>query len=184
MLVAAAVGGADVQRQRQAVGEALKEHGYKLRLDKTKAHCPRAACDDALAAELREELDGFAELAQRSLPLLGKAADGEHFTILTARGPLAGPTEKRMAGARELAQRLHALLDADLAGRKLGPAWKLTSQVLNKALSYDVCVSSPDRLRPHTDELDDIVAGIARRCVDPGRVDADAEWQRALELLR
>ena len=104
--------------------------------------------------------------------------------MVSARGPLAGPTAKRMQAARQLAAGLHRLLDADLPGRKLGPAWKLISQVLNKALSYDVCVSPPGRLRPHTDELDALVSGLARRCADPGRTDSEHEWQRALASLR
>ena len=107
----------------QAVRTALAKHGYRLRLDKTKAHCPRAREDDSLAEVLRSELAGYAEFVQQGLPLLGKVADGELSTGITASGPLLGPAEKRMEAACELASQLHALADAELEGRKLGPFW-------------------------------------------------------------
>ena len=168
----------------EAVQEGLAEHGYRLRLDKTKAHCPAAQANQQLADALREELNGYAEFLQNGLPLLGKVADGEHLTIVTAEGPLQGPTIKRMEAARELAKGIHAMIDAEFDGKRAGPAWKLTSLVLNKALSYDVCVSPPGRIRPHTDELDGLVADIARRLTDPARVDSSDEWQSSLAQLR
>lgn len=168
----------------EATRAALALHGYKLRLDKTKAHCPAARVQPELASALSRELEGFAEFHVDGLPLLGRVADGEHSTIVSASGPLPGPVEARMAAARQLAASLHRVLDADVPGRKRGPVWKLTSLVLNKALSYDVCVSPPGRLRPHADELDALVAGLARRCADPGQVDAEQDWERALTQLR
>ena len=83
----------------EAVKEGLAAHGYRLRLDKTKARCPEAQLHAGLAAELRAELDGYAEYLEDCLPLLGKVADGEHLTIATAKRPLQGPTAKRMQAA-------------------------------------------------------------------------------------
>ena len=168
----------------QAIQRGLAAHGYRLRLDKTKAHCPAAQTRADLAAELTDELAGSAEFSCDGLPLLGKLADGEHYTILTASGPLSGPTATRMATARILSRSLHSLLDTNLPTKALGPTWKLTSLVLNKALSYDICVSTPDRLRPHTDELDDLVAALARRLTDPGLADAPSVWNSCLAQLR
>ena len=167
-----------------AVREGLAEHGYRLRLDKTKAYCPAAQTDAALAAELTADLLGFAEYCPEGLPLLGKVADGEHYTIMTERGPLQGPTTARMEAARALAKGIGALLDAGLDGNTMGPAWKLTSLVLNRALSYDICVSPPDRLRSHTNELDDLVSTLARGMLDPAGVDTQDEWQLSLAQTR
>ena len=172
------------RRVLEAIRTGLAAHGYRLRTDKTKAHCPAAQGDAALATELAAELHGHAEFMLDGLPLLGKVADGEHLTVVTAHGPLTGPTAARMESARTLAQGIHAMLDAGIEGKAAGPAWKLTSLVLNKALSYDVCVSPPDRLRPHTDELDDLVAMLARRLVDPALTDRHDAWPACLAQLR
>ena len=79
---------------------------------------------------------------------------------------MQGALQKRMGGARRFAQRLHALLDADMDGKKLGPAWKLITLVLNRTLSYDLCVSPPGDVSPHEVELDGMVGALARRYAD------------------
>ena len=172
------------KRALQAISEAMAEHGYKLRLDKTNAHCPAAKDDDELAQQLERELQGFATFCKDGLPLLGKQTDGEDDTIVSAAGTATGPTAKRMASAKQLAQRIEQLLDAEISGRKIGPAWKLITQVLNKALSYDICVSSPGSVEPYAVELDALVENLVRRCFDPGDSLPPAIWQATISRLR
>ena len=74
-----------------AIQAALAEHGYKLRCDKNKVHCPAAAGNPQLAADLAAEVADFAQYCGEGLPLLGKAAAGEDYTVISAAGPLAVP---------------------------------------------------------------------------------------------
>ena len=167
-----------------AIHAGLAEHGYKLRLDKTRVHCPAAACDAELAVELKAELEGYATYEHAGLPLLGKATAGSQDTIIAAGGPMRGPLQKRMDAARQFAQRLHALLDADIDGKKLGPAWKLITLVLNRTLSYDLCVSPPGDISPHAVELDGMVDALARRCADRSGSCSSEMWKQALDRAR
>ena len=167
-----------------AIQAGLAEHGYKLRLDKTRAHCPAATCNAELASELRAELEGYATYEHAGLSLLGKATDGTQDTVITSSGPMRGPLQKRMDAARRFAQRLHALLDADMDGKKLGPAWKLITLVLNRTLSYDLCVSPPGDVLPHAVELDGMVAALARKCADRNGSCANEIWTQALDRAR
>ena len=89
-----------------------------------------------------------------------------------------------MQTARLLARRLHGLLRAEVPGRRTGPVWKLNALTLNRALSYDISVSPPGSIESHAVELDALVAGVARECVDPTGADRDDEWEAALRLLR
>ena len=49
------------------------------------------------------------------------------------------------------------MCEADLECRRLAPAWKLVTTVLNNALSFDCCVVPPEALASYAQELDEIV---------------------------
>ena len=49
------------------------------------------------------------------------------------------------------------MCEADLECRRLAPAWKLLTTVLNNALSFDCGVVPPDALASYAQELDEIV---------------------------
>ena len=89
-----------------------------------------------------------------------------------------------MQAARDLARMLLVLAKADLPARRRGPVLKLALLTLNRALSYDICVSPPDSLEPHAVELDALVASVVRECVDPTRADDDPTWAASLAILR
>ena len=49
------------------------------------------------------------------------------------------------------------MCEADLVCRRLAPAWKLVTIVLNHALSFDCCVVPPEALASYAEELYEIV---------------------------
>ena len=49
------------------------------------------------------------------------------------------------------------MCEADLERRRLAPAWKLVTIVLNSVLSFDCCVVPPEALASYAQELDEIV---------------------------
>eukprot|EP00969_Alexandrium_andersonii_P326561 14429389-Alexandrium_andersonii.AAC.1 len=64
-----------------------------------------------------------------------------------------------------------------------GPVLKVLALVLNRALSFDLCVCPPGAIAPYAEELDGRVAGIlARLAVASG--DAAPDVERAVRLMR
>ena len=107
--------------------ETLERHILELRKDKCTAYCPtpeRVEC-------IREEMTQFLKWTPEGLMILATASDGEYWTEITTEARKSHePTDKR----------LRQMCEADLECRRLAPAWKLVTIVLNNALSFDCCV--------------------------------------------
>ena len=95
--------------------------------------------------------------------IMGTARDGEY------------PTEKPMSGrsqnARNLADRIRRMCEADLECRRLAPAWKLVTIVLNNALSFDCCVVPPEALASYAQKLYEIVDALLAMFVGQDRLE-------------
>ena len=63
------------------------------------------------------------------------------------------------------------MCEADLKCRRLAPAWKLVTSVLNNAMSCDCCVVPPEALVSRTQELDDIVDALMPMFVGQDRLE-------------
>ena len=63
----------------------------------------------------------------------------------------------RLRNARILADKIKQMCEADLACRRLAPAWKLVTIVLNNALSFDSCVVPPEAIASYAQEIDELV---------------------------
>ena len=61
--------------------------------------------------------------------------------------------------------------EADLECRRLAPAWKLVTIVLNNALSFDCCVVPPEALASYAQELDEIVDALLPMFVGQDRLE-------------
>ena len=93
--------------------------------------------------------------------ILGTASDGEYRTEITTEARKSHePTSSRLRNARKLADRIKQMCEADLECRRLAPAWKLVTIVLNSALSFDCCVVPPEALALYAQELDEIVEAL------------------------
>ena len=91
---------------------------------------------------IREEMTQFVKWTPNGLMILGTASDGEYRTeITTAARTNHEPTSGRLQNARILADRIRRMCEAGLECRRLEAAWwKLLTNVLNNALSFDCCV--------------------------------------------
>ena len=167
-----------------AVRKGLAAHGLRLRPDKSKAHCPAAQHDPGLEAQLAAELEGTAVYERGGLVVLGTVADGEYAARVVADGVDMGPVRKRAQQAEQLAAALDAMLDADIAGRARGPAFKIIAMVLNRALGFDLCVCPPGAVAPYAEALDERVAGLFRRLARASTADAGEEVRLALAAAR
>ena len=76
------------------------------------------------------------------------------------------------------------MLDADIAGRAHGPAFKIIAQVLNRALGFDLCVCPPGAVAPYAEALDERVAGLFRRLARVSSADASEGIRLALATAR
>ena len=65
--------------------------------------------------------------------------------------------QERLNRALALLRNIKDLCTAPIEGRRLGPAWKLLSVVVNNALAYDFCVLSPEILLPYAKQLDEAI---------------------------
>ena len=100
----------------------------------------------------------FVKWTPSGLMILGTASDGEYRTEITTTARKSHePTHDRLQKARILADRIRRMCEADLECRRLAPAWKLFTIVLNSALSFDCCVVRPEALAWYAQELDEIV---------------------------
>ena len=95
--------------------------------------------------------------------ILGTASDGEYRTEIAAEAPKnREPTSGGLQNARMLADRIRQMCEADLECRRLAPAWKLVTIVLNNALPYLLTVAL-SRLKPwlhYAQELDEVVEAL------------------------
>ena len=134
--------------------ETLERHGLELRSDKCTAYCPTPGRADGI----REEMTRFVKWTPDGLMILGTASDGEYRTEITAGARRnQEPTRERLQHARILADKIRQMCEADLDCRRLAPAWKLVTIVLNNALSFDCCVVPPEALASYAQELDEIL---------------------------
>ena len=63
------------------------------------------------------------------------------------------------------------MCEADLECRRLAPAWKLVTIVLNNALSFDCCVVPPGALASYAQDLDEIVEALFSLFVGQDRLE-------------
>ena len=134
--------------------EILERHGLELRSDKCTAYCPTPGRADGI----REAMTRFVKWTPDGLMILGTASEGEYRTEITAGARRnQEPTSERLQHARILADKIRQMCEADLDYRRLAPAWKLVTIVLNNALSFDCCVVPPEALASYAQELDEIV---------------------------
>ena len=140
----------------QHLRAALLAHGLELRADKCTAYSPQP--EDAAA--LASRIEAFARYTPEGLSILGTASNGDYKVIAVAGATSCAPAEERLAAARTLATRIRDLCTADIEGRRLAPAWKLVSIVLNNALSFDCSVIPPGALAPHALQLDELVESL------------------------
>ena len=90
--------------------------------------------------------------------ILATASDGEYRTEITTQGKKdREPTRDRFQNARILANKIGQMCEADFDCRRLAPAWKLVTIVLNNALTFDCCVVPPEAMASYAQELDEIV---------------------------
>ena len=73
--------------------------------------------------------------------------------------------------ARHLAARIHALIASGCGGPVLHAAYKLTSGVLNHALSFDICVLPMAIVCPIAEDLDRVVSNLLSVIVGDGWTD-------------
>ena len=131
--------------------ETREKHGLDVRNDKCTALYPTPERTD----NIREEMTQFVKWTPL---ILGTASDGEYRTEnTTAALKNHEPTSGRLQIARILADKIRRMCEADLECRRLAPAWKLDTIVLNNALSFDCCVVPPKALASYAQELDEIV---------------------------
>ena len=71
-----------------------------------------------------------------------------------------------------LADRIKQMCEADLECRRLAPAWKLVTIVLNNALSFDCCVVPLEALASYAPELDEIVEALFPLFVGQDRLES------------
>ena len=123
--------------------EILERHGLELRSDRRTAYCPTPGRVDGV----REEMTRFVKWTPDGLMIMGTASDGDYRTEITAGARRnQEPTSERLQNARILAGKIRQMCEADLDCRRLAPAWKLVTIVLNSALSFDCCVVPPEAL--------------------------------------
>ena len=134
--------------------ESLERHGLELRSDKCTAYGPTPERADGV----REEMTPFVKWTPNGLMILGTASDGEYRRGITT-GPRINhePTSGRLQSARIVAGKIRQMCEADLECRRLAPAWKLVTIVLNNALPFDCCVVPPEALGSYAQEVDEIV---------------------------
>ena len=148
--------------------EILERHGLELRSDKRTAYCPTPERADGV----REEMTRFVKWTPNGLMILGTASDGEYRTeITTGARRNHEPTSGRLQSARILADKIRQMCEADLECRRLAPAWKLVTIVLNNALSFDCCVVPPEALASYAPELDEIVEALLPLFVGQDRLE-------------
>ena len=86
----------------------------------------------------------FLKWTPDGLMVLGTASDGEYWTEITMKARKSHePTDNRLRNARVLADGIRQMCEADMECRRLVPAWKLVTIILNNALSFDCCVVPP-----------------------------------------
>ena len=155
----------------------LRKVGLHLRPDKCKSHIPGASPQDA--AQRAHEFAGVADLVTGGLPVLGTVSRGEYKTVVGNSAEAAQPATERLQAAKELAEAIKEMLEAPIEGPRVAPAWKLTSAVVNNALSYDSCILSPVACRPLAEELDSTVASLVA-AIAKAEMDSDAISQARL----
>ena len=137
--------------------EILERHGLELISDKCSAYCPTPGRADGV----REEVTRFVKWTPDGLVVLGTASDGEYRTeITTGARRNHEPTSGRLHSARILAGKIRQMCKAYLECRRLAPAWKLVTIILNNALTFDCCVVPPEALASYAQELDEIVEAL------------------------
>ena len=100
----------------------------------------------------------FVKWTPSGLMILGTASDGEYRTEIRAGARRSQePTSERLQNARILAGKITQMCEADLDCRRLAPAWKLVTIVLNNALPFDCCAVPPEALASYAQELHKIV---------------------------
>ena len=115
----------------------------ELRSDKCTAFCPQPGRCDGVRGEMKQ----FVKWTPQGLMILGTASGGEYRMEITTQGKKEQePTRGRLQNSRILADKIKQLCEADVACRRLAPAWKLVTIVLNNALSFDCCVVPPEAM--------------------------------------
>ena len=103
----------------------------------------------------------FTAQHQKEPMIRGTASDGEYLTEITTGARINHePTSGRLQSARILAGKIRQMCEADLECRRLAPAWKLVTIVLNNALSFNCCVVPLEALASYAQELDEIVEAL------------------------
>ena len=103
----------------------------------------------------------FLKWTPDGLMILVTARNGEYRTEITTEARKSHePTSSRLRNARMLADRIGQTCEGDLECRRLAPAWRLVTIVLNSALSFDCCVVPPEALASYAQELDEIVVAL------------------------
>ena len=104
--------------------------------------------------------------------ILVTASDGEYRTEITTEARKSHePTDNRLRNARVLADGIRQMCEADLECRRLAPAWKLVTIVLNNALPTDCCVVPPEAMASYAQQLDEIVEALFPLFVGQDRLD-------------
>ena len=153
------------QEAVQILDDALRDIGLERRPDKCRWHVPGPNSTASYPAEVGAPAAG-------GLPVLGSAADGAFSTVI---GPCddcsdatTQPARDRVAQATQLAGRIADLMHADIAVPVLHAAFKLTTGVVNHALSYDICVLPSATVGALADQLDEIVLKLIHDIVGTG----------------
>ena len=145
---------------------AFTEVGLERRPDKCRWFVPGANSTATYPPEVGAPAHG-------GLPILGSAADGAYRAVIGSSDADATtePARERLAQARQLAQRIRDLLHANTEVPVLHAAYKLTSGVLNQALSYDICVLPAASIGAIASQLDEVVIEVIRHIVGAGWTD-------------
>ena len=142
----------------QILSQALAQHGLHARPDKGTAYCPAAEAPGTLRSQCEGAVHGYAQYTPEGLRILGSVSDGAVATTASLGTSRRHPAHERVEAASDLARCIRSLIDADIDGKRLSPAWKLMGIVLNNALAYDCSVLPPGALAPLATVVDDAVS--------------------------
>ena len=151
----------------------FRDVGLERRPDKCRWFVPGPNSTASYPTEVGAPADG-------GLPILGSAANGAFSTVVSTHDytndATTQPARDRLTQAVQLAVRITDLIHADGDVPVLHAAYKLTTGVLNQALSYDICVLPVATIGALADQLDELVLNVLRNIVG-------ADWTVHTEAL-
>ena len=141
---------------------ALHDVGLERRPDKCRWFVPGPSSTAHYPPDVGAPADG-------GLPILGSAADSAFSTVVSTHdrtnAATTQPAHDRLAQATQLAARITDLLHTEGDTPVLHAAFKLVTDVLNQALSYDICVLHAADIGALADQLDTLVLQVIRDIV-------------------